>query len=210
MVHLYALVDHPANVPDELAAAEAAGIDAVYREEPEAPTTEEAILAHARVVEELASANEAVLPARFPGRYADDAALVAAVRERAPQFRQALDRVRGRVELGVRVVRTRSGDERSAASGGDYMRRRLAEVREAEQLAAELAAAAAALAGESSHAVTADGEIVLTGAYLLPRTAADSFRASVEQLAAAHEELAYVCVGPWPPYSFALVDGSPA
>src|ERR671935_1333283 len=112
MVHLYALVDHPARVPElagigrsALAAAAADEIDAILSEHAVLPPdpTEEAILAHAHVVEEVAALNDAVLPARFPGRYETEAALVDAVRGRAPQLRAALERVRGCVEMAVRL-----------------------------------------------------------------------------------------------------------
>jgi Gas vesicle synthesis protein GvpL/GvpF len=219
MVHLYALVDHPARLPDlpgvagsRLAAAQAeAGIDAVYGDGVDpADASEEAILAHARVVEELAAVNDAVLPARYPGRYDDDEALVGAITSRAAELREALDRVRGCVELGVRIVRHESGDDDPPASGRDYMRRRLADVRGAERLAADLDTAVGGLVREGTRAVTASGGLVLSAAYLLPRDAAGAFRAAVETLARDHPDLAYVCVGPWPPYSFALVDGRSA
>ncbi len=217
MVHLYALVDHPARVPDlvgiagsQLAAAEADGVDAVYGDVLEtAEATEEAVLAHARVVEELAAVNDAVLPARYPGRYDDEAALVAAIRGRAPQLHEALDRIRGCVEMGVRIVRQGAVEDDPSRSGGEYMRRRLAAVHDAEQVAADLDAAVATVTRDSSRSVTATGDLVLSAAYLLPRGAADSFRTAVETLARDRSDLAYVCVGPWPPYSFALVDGGP-
>jgi hypothetical protein len=218
MVHLYALVDHPARVPDlagiagsELAAAEADGVDAVYGDGLEtAEATEEAVLAHARVVEELAAVNDAVLPARYPGRYDDAAALVDAIRGRASQLHEALDRVRGCVEMGVRVVSHGAHEDDPSRSGGEYMRRRLAAVHDAERLAADLDAAVATLTRDRSRSVTATGELVLSAAYLLPRAATDSFRTAVETLARDRPDLAYVCVGPWPPYSFALVDGGAA
>lgn len=212
MVHLYALVDRPARLPDgaSLRTVDVGGIDAVYGDATEAAEpTDEAVLAHADVVERLAALNDAVLPARYPGRYDDEAALAAAVRERAPQLDEALGRVRGCVELGVRVLREEAGGK-AATSGADYMRRRLAEVNEAEALAAEVDTAVAACTREATKAVTATADLVLSAAYLVSRTEVDAFRAAVDRVAEAHRDLAFVCVGPWPPYSFALVDGGAA
>jgi len=209
MVRLYALVDRPARLPDggALKTVDVGRIDAVYGNADDAgEPTDEAVLAHADVVERLAAVNDAVLPARYPGRYDDEAALAAAVQERAPQLEAALGRVRGCVELGVRVVREGRGGE-AAASGADYMRRRLAEVNEAEALAAEVDAAVAAMTRDATKAVTATADLVLSAAYLVPRGEVDAFRAAVDRVAEAHGDLAFVCVGPWPPYSFALVDG---
>jgi hypothetical protein len=210
MLHVYALVDHPARLPGSpLAAVEVDGIDAVYGDEAEpAEVTNDAVLAHARVVEELAAVNEAVLPVRYPGRYADEAAVVAATRERMPDFGEALDRVRGCVEMGVRVVREEAQGDDASESGREYMHRRLAAVREAERIAADLDAAVATIARDGLRSVMASGNLVVSVAYLVPRDAADAFRAAVETLARDRRDVAYVCVGPWPPYSFALVDRS--
>ena len=215
MVHLYALADHPARLPGRvgigdapLEAAEADGIDAVFSERAvEAEATEETILAHARVVEELAALNDAVLPARLAAPYETEVALVDAVRRRAPQLQGALERVRGCVEMGVRVVQQANGGHRERASGRDYMRGRLAAIQSAERLADELDEAVRPVARDSARGVTATSQLVVSAAYLLPRPGVDSFRAAVAQLARQHPDLDYVCVGPWPAYSFVLVDG---
>jgi Gas vesicle synthesis protein GvpL/GvpF len=215
MVHLYALVDHPARLPPlagvegaALTAAEADGVDAIFsaHEGAASPATDEAVLAHARVVEEIAAANAAVLPARFPGRYEDERALLDAVRGRAAGVREALGRVRGCVELGVRVVPQGERDE-PPTSGAEYMRARLARVRDAERVADELDDAVGPIARAGTRSVAATPELVLSAAYLVPADDADAFRAAVEEAAASHPDLVYVRVGPWPPYSFALVDG---
>ena len=216
MLHLYALADHPARLPalggigkSPLASAEVGGIDAIFSELALAPTeaTEETILAHAQVVEELAALNEAVLPARLARPYESEAALVDAIRGRTPQLRDALEHVRGCVEMGVRVVQQRNGSDSASDSGSDYMRGRLEAIQGAKRVAHELDAAVRSVTRDSAHGVTATSELVLSAAYLLPRAEVEPFRAAVETLAGQHPDLAYVCLGPWPPYSFALVDG---
>jgi hypothetical protein len=216
MVHLYALADHPARLPrlsgldgSALTAADADGIDAIFSEHEAGSigATEDAVLAHARVVEEVGALNDAVLPARFPGRYETKASLVDAVRGDAPQLRVALQRVRGCAEMGVRVVRRSDGGAPSAGSGSDYMRGRLDAVRDAERLAGELDAAVRGISRDGACSVVATSELVLSAAHLVARADVERFREAVETVARAHPELAYVCVGPWAPYSFALVDG---
>ena len=49
-------------------------------------------------------------------------------------------------------------------------------------------------------------ELLLSAAYLIPRTNLDAFRARVQRLDDQHPALTFVCTGPWPPYSFATVD----
>ena len=191
-----------------LAAANVGGIDAIFSEVDAGQTeaSEETILAHARVVEELATLNGAVLPARLARPYESEAVLVDAIRGRSAGLLAALEHVRGCIEMGVRVLRERSDATEADVSGGDYLRGRLAAVQSADRVADELDAAVDAITRDRSRGVTATAELVLSAAYLLPRADFESFRAAVETVAGGHPELAFVCVGPWPPYSFALVD----
>jgi hypothetical protein len=219
MVHLYALADRPVRLPAlggiakaPLAAADAGGIDAIFSEVAagQSEASDESILAHARVVEEVAALNDAVLPARLARPYASEAALVAAVRARSAKLRDALEHVRGCVELGVRVMREREGTAPPDRSGGDYLRGRLAAVHSADSIGGELDAAVDPIVRDRSRGVTATSTLVLSAAYLVPRAEVESFREAVKTVAGGHPEFGFVCVGPWPPYSFALVDGERA
>ena len=165
--------------------------------------TEEAVLAHARVVEALAAASSALLPARFTRTFEDEAALDAAVRDQLDDLRRALSRVRGRVELGLRVIGESEEASPEAASGRAYMEARLEAVARAEGLAKELHEPLAALAAESTHSVSAKPRLLLSAAYLVEATDVEGFRGKVAELEQAHPELTFVCTGPWPPYSFA-------
>ena len=217
MLHLYALTEHPAQL------AEAAGIedsglrvvevtpavDAVVGDVAiaEGQPSEAAILAHAAVVEQLAAANEALLPARFSGAYPSDDALATAIAEREPRISQGLERVRGCVEIGLRVFdNAPPTGGKAEGSGRAYMQRRLEEVRRAEHTAAELHDALAAAARESTSRVLATPQLLLSAAYLLPRSAVEPFRRAVETAERDRPGLTFVCTGPWPPYSFAMID----
>jgi Gas vesicle synthesis protein GvpL/GvpF len=48
--------------------------------------------------------------------------------------------------------------------------------------------------------------MLLNAAYLVDRPGADRFRAEVAALAADRPPEALVLTGPWPPYSFAVLD----
>ena len=218
MLHLYALAQHPAELPpitgidgSQLRAAPVAGsFDAVVSDVQMtgAQAGETAILAHAAVVEELAAVNDALLPARFAHGFADEDALGKAIRGRTQQVHDALERVRGCVELGLRVF-----DENAETSGSDgssgrnYMLGRLQEVRRAEQIASAVHEALAANARESTSSVLAR-QLVLSAAYLLPRAEVDAFRAALDETEHRHPGLTFVCTGPWPPYSFALIESA--
>jgi len=209
VLHVYALVRHPAAVPDvagidgaPLRAISAGdGIDAVVSDG-SATATEPAILAHAAVVEAVTAANDGVLPARFAGGAAAEEELRRALGPRRDELLAALARIDGCVELGLRVLPRETAALSRPPSGAEYLRGRLAEVTRAEALATRLDELLSTVARESTRNVLARRDVVLTAAYLVPRGDVERFH---EALRAAQEEvpeLVLVATGPWPPYSF--------
>ena len=141
----------------------------------------------------------------------------------------ALDAVEGCDEYSVKVLhRPRSAGEPAArdrpASGADYLRRkreaatsRVDSERAAQEAATrthdQLAAASVAarlLAPQDPRLSGLEGVMTLNAAYLVPREGSDRFAAAVEAARAdgadpaAHE---IAVAGPWPPYSFVVLDG---
>jgi gas vesicle protein GvpL/GvpF len=147
-----------------------------------------------------------VLPARFSAGAANDDDLRAGAAGRHAQIAEALDRVDGCVELGLRVLRQQGEADGPAASGREYMRRRLEQVEQAQALAREVHGTLAALARESTCQVVARADVVLTAAYLLPRATVEKFRASLQAAEAEARDVTSVLTGPWPPYSFTLLE----
>ena len=212
-LHVYALTEHPAKLPATAGIDGAAiqsvqvdGFDAIVSDVA-AAATEPAILAHARIVDELLAANDAVLPARF-GRGIDDvAALNETIRGREERLRDALDQVRGNVEIGLRVTNTASRERADAATSGHaYLASRLAEVQSAERAAQEIHEPLASTARAATVNVLATPDLLLSASYLIARGDVDAFRERVEELDSEHPALTFVCTGPWPPYSFATVE----
>jgi hypothetical protein len=214
VLYVYAFTEAPASLPDvtgidraPLETHAAGGLEAVVSRHDTTPSAvEEAIVAHARVVEALSEANEAVLPARFGGVHKDSDALRAAIAERESEFLAALERVRGCVELGVRAL-VPPPERAEASSGAAYMRARLDERRKLERLADELDLPLAELAREATRTVGATERLLLSAAYLVQEDRVAGFRELVERLQTAHPELGILCTGPWPPYSFATAEG---
>jgi hypothetical protein len=211
VLYVYAFVAAPASVPPgpglggaPLGSQRAGGLEAVVSEH-DAPVevSEAAVVDHARVVEAVAAANAGVLPVRFGGMHADEAALREAMAGRT-ELGEALDRVRGCVELGLRVMGEGTAPA-DASSGGAYMRARLEQRHELERLADELHAPLAAVARESTVSTGTTPRLLLSAAYLVPREHVDGFRTTLASLQSRHPELGIVCTGPWPPYSFVLV-----
>ena len=214
MIYLYAiaegLTDLPVvggidGVPAERHVCE--GIDAIVSEHgaPVDPT-EDAVLAHAHVVEALVPLATALLPARFGLGFDDVSALEKVLRERAADLRVSLDRVRGQVELGLRVVGEQRDEAPAVSNGRAYLEARRAQVTAADRLAVELHEALAARASAATRKGQLGGRLVLSGAYLVDPGSVRAFREAVDELESEHSALTFALTGPWPPYSFAGVD----
>lgn len=213
MIHVYAVAEEVEHLPAvagiggaPLRCIRVEDVDAIVSEHdsPELEATEEAVLAHARVVEALVAASVALLPAQFGRGFSGEPVLEAALRGELEALRPALARVRGRVELGLRVI---GGDATEAAvtptSGRAYMEARLEAAARAERLARDLHEPLAAAAAASVHSVGAAPRLLLSGSYLVGADEVERFRTQVTRLEADYPELTFVCTGPWPPYSFA-------
>jgi Gas vesicle synthesis protein GvpL/GvpF len=164
--------------------------------------------AHEAVVERLMAAGT-VLPLRFGTVLDGDDALAATLAERRDDLAAGLERVRGRVELGVRVLGSPpQARPTGAQSGRAYLMARRDAHRRAEREAAEVHAPLAAQAHDARLRAPAPPPAILAAAYLVDRSAVAAFRARVGALAAARADVAIACTGPWPPYSF-VPEGRP-
>src|SRR5439155_12281635 len=133
-----------------------------------------------------------------------------------------LDSVRGRCEWGIRVVADRdvltrqlAPSAKAATSGGDYLRRRRAELQavgEVDDLGARIAdelhscLAAAAERSAVLQPRQPDPRLLLSTAYLVPFTGQEHFLARVSELQDAHAGVTVEVTGPWPAYSFTQAD----
>jgi hypothetical protein len=226
MVYLYAITDRPdAPVPP------IPGLDGVslhilaHRDIGAAispfskggmPPTENNLWLHEAVLEFL-MADRIVLPVRFGTMLADESAVRDAIEARYADFAADLERVRGRVELGLRVLWNDDDDspriaktENSMCLGGRaYMLDRLERERKAQDrrrqaaaIADELDAPLVGLSAESVRRVLTTPRLLLTAAYLVERDSVATFREKVEAIGAGRPELRFLCTGPWPPFNF--------
>jgi hypothetical protein len=211
MIHLYAVAENLTALPDvngvedaELERQTAAGLDLVVSEHEETPgTSEDAVLAHARVVEALLPLSDALLPARFGLQFDDDSALEQVVQDHDDELHGSLRAVRGYVELGLRVVDGQPVEPLDASSGREYLEARSAE----DRLGRELHAVLSERARSATRSEPSGGRLVLNSAYLVDPGAIAEFQQLVGRLQAEHPSLTFALTGPWPPYSFAGVSG---
>ncbi|MEV1287529.1 GvpL/GvpF family gas vesicle protein [Micromonospora sp. NPDC049679] len=170
-----------------------------------------------------------VAPTRLATVYHDDTRVASVLAQRRTAFTAALDRVAGRTEWGVKAYAaagTGAAAARPVPAGGGaspgmaYLQRRRA------QLSASEAAQRAAVNGadevhtalerhaeagrrhkpQDERLTGAAGWNVLNGAYLVDAARAEEFATLVRQLGDAHPGLRLELTGPWPPYSFAVVE----
>jgi len=240
MIYLYAITDQPETpVPVELGLEGAPLLSLPYRDiaavasnlsTTNVSLTEATLWRHEAIVEAL-MADRAVLPVRFGTVLTDEAAVQAVLAAHYADFVASLQRVRGRVELGLRVLwisdfRVPIADCRSPnhkskienrkskiGNGQAYLLARLEEERQrqawrqrAEALAEEIHAPLVRLAAESTRQVLITPRLLLTAAYLVEQHQVAAFRCQVEALSAAYPELRFLCTGPWPAYNFVTVN----
>jgi hypothetical protein len=165
--------------------------------------TPDVLWRHEDVVETLMKTCD-LLPVRFGTQVEDEhaAAMVLARQER--ELKAALDRVRGAVELSVRVI---AGErERQPApvfaSGADYLRAKAHQVEDETRVATAIHEPLSRLARASRRTRRLQGREALCSAYLVDRGAITFFSKGVAALRRANPDLHLLCTGPWPPYSF--------
>jgi Gas vesicle synthesis protein GvpL/GvpF len=166
----------------------------------------DALWAHERVVERL-MVDRHVLPMRFGTRVGGEAELRRFLSERQVGLLATIARVAGRVELAVRVLEASPNGHDAAAvvapsSGRDYLLAKLRGGQRAQRLTTWLHEPLAGLATEARLQPARGADEVLHGAYLVETPVLPRFRATVERLQERHPDLAMLCTGPWPPYSF--------
>jgi hypothetical protein len=186
---------------------------------------EEKVRAHEAVLE-AALERVPVVPFRFGTIYRSSEQVQRMLREN-PELGEALERLRGTVELGVKAFLDpeafdrRHGDDSDAVEeegGRAYLLRR-----QREQQLAEARSSLTATWAQESHerraAAAVDaranplqrpevsgrgGEMILNGAYLVRVGREDAFRRAVAELQGRHEAdgVRYELTGPWPAYNF--------
>jgi Gas vesicle synthesis protein GvpL/GvpF len=209
VIELYAITDDPGPpLPDVegLRLVPFDGLAAVCTPASEGELSPETLWHHEDVVEAL-MADRDLLPVRYGTRLDDETAVARAMEGRRDELAAALERVRGAVELSVRVVAGGApapSPPRPAerTSGAEYLRLRAEAEASSDEAARALGDPLAALARESAQAPPRPPEL-FRAAYLVERGAIDSFVAEVGRLQGESPGLAILCTGPWPPYSFA-------
>lgn len=218
VLYLYALVDEePAGPLGEGIAGEplrllaCGGLAAVTGEIPERPRpSRETLQAQDAVVRRLAERFGALLPARFGEAFAAESALAGRLAPRARELAEALNLVRGCVQMNLRVFgdpepAPETDAELAGGPGTRFLagrRRQLERARSLPEIAPLCEALSPLLRAERLERHAA-GRLLGTAYHLVPRSRTADYLAVLE---AAGERIGgrrVAASGPWPPYAFA-------
>jgi hypothetical protein len=176
---------------------------------------EQAVASHDDVLSRVVGA-ASLVPFRFGTVFHDEAGVREMLREREAELRRALDRLRGHVELGVKVflVDTAQGEETKPATGREYLLQKqrardaastvqaeaFEHVRALHEHLASLADGARVNPPQPSELSGRQEPMLLNGAYLVRSDEQPEFVAAAEDHADGRVEV--VVTGPWPAYNF--------
>ena len=184
--------------------------------------------AHHAVIEAIAERCP-VVPMRLATVYASDEGVAGMLRQRAPDLRETLSRLRARREWGVKAFAAEPADmsgtpgdphagrvTAATGPGATYLQRRRAQLTAAEYGRQQAMAGARAVHAELGRLAVSGrlyppqapelagqpGRMLLNAAYLVADARAETFAAAIAGLTARHRSVRLVVTGPWPAYSF--------
>ena len=169
--------------------------------DPPPPPSAEALRAHEALVRRIAESADPCLPARFGAAAESEEALLRELAPRVPELLEALELVRGREQMTLRVHGSRRPETlpRKGRRGARYLeeKRRTLRISELDPLRVAL------LGIQRSERVERhDAPELLASVYhLIDRGTAPEYRAAVERTPI--EGLQLTVTGPWPAWSFA-------
>lgn len=191
---------------------------------------EEAARRHDSVVQAIAEVAP-VAPLRFATICLDDDGVRRRLREWYVALLQILDRVQSRTEWSVKIYRDEprrapvpapigSTPSGAGGTGAAYLQRKKSEsearvadeaaagavVEQVHETLARHAVATRLLPSQDPRLTGHEGTMLHNGAYLVDVTREPEFVACVLRLVAAHCDVTIELRGPWPPYSFAMLE----
>jgi len=211
VIYLYAIIERLARAPacvglnnGEVLAARASEVAGIYsRHEQIEARPEPAVLWRHEQVVEAAMGTGPALPVRFGTTFADENALLSSLEREGQRLSQRLDRVRGCVELAIRVGQAEARPrEQPPRDGRAYVESKLDRLRRRQAIVRDTLRPLGDLAVETSHADGGSESEVVCASYLVESDQVDRFSESVTHLAERNPRLWLSCTGPWPPYSF--------
>lgn len=231
MLYLYAIIDPPKVGPSLPPGLEGAPLDILRFEGVSAAASQisggapEASVENLRChlsIQNALMTHGAVLPLRFGALFSGRELLDAYISAFRETFVADLDRLRGHVEIGLRVSAPREpasahpveldvaalGTEKTLGPGASYLAAKgiqaahdTRQKRAMAALAATVMEPLAPLAAAHTWRALSFDPPVLSVAILLREDSLDAFKRALPDLRRSQPRLAILCTGPWPPYS---------
>jgi len=180
-------------------------------------------LRHEQVVERLMK-DFTVLPFRFPTSFKNEKAVLSMMNDHYGDFRDNLERLRGKTEFGIKVIwpgnrirmliaHVKNGDHRPAPDDsavktfiGDKLEKYKIDRKiegEADRRIAVVDGFFHKFAEEKKLEKLKTENLLLTAFYLVKNEKQKDFTLAFDQLSmSSFSELKYLFSGPWPPYNF--------
>lgn len=181
------------------------------------PVTRENALAHAAVVQSVLDVTTP-LPFRF-GALVTEQQLENYVSSRHEALKSQLERVRGCVEMSVKIIWDRGWAEQPAAisdrdkPGTAFLSEKRQQILGGEARTAEAKRVAEWLESQIHDVVketrmnaNPTEKLIIAAAHLVERDRVQQYRTQVAEARRERPELHFLVSGPWPPYSFANID----
>jgi Gas vesicle synthesis protein GvpL/GvpF len=162
--------------------------------------TEEALREQHALVVRLARRFDALLPIRF-GAVFTPSGLDARIRANRAVIRRALDRVRGRVQMTVRLHGAPADDPAPTATGTAWLTARRDRARSLRQHAARLRRAVSRFV-EEERIDPGKGNLQGTVYHLIRSRDANAYRAAILATARSLIPVGVTVTGPWPAFAF--------
>jgi hypothetical protein len=186
--------------------------------------TRENVIAHERVVRRVL-AETTPLPFRF-GTVTNASELESYVESRRADIESLLDRVRGAVEMGVKIIWDKEAIQRAtkeagvgeleradsgaAGPGRAFLLARQRELsageslkKQADSIAVWLENKLNRLVRETTVSVRPANALVIVAAHLVDRAWVEVYRERLDRIRNERSDLRFLTSGAWPPYSFA-------
>ena len=185
-------------------------IAAAFTRHTVAPTAiAENIVQYEQAIENLMT-RVALLPVRFGTCFNSEDGAREALNQNAARLAEGLEAVRGKVEMGVRILSPEpiaQLSETSFVRGTDYMHARLAERHQEEEREQQHLRIAQQILRPSMHrwpkhiqSTVRNG--IASFAFLIPQNDVEEFRSATRAAMKIHPDLQLLCTGPWPAYHF--------
>ena len=144
---------------------------------------------HAEILKKMAE-KTTLIPMAFGNVFEDEAMLKTVLGKAYNPVRACLELIKGKIELGVKVVKPAS----SASMDTDY-----------NGLSAEILNSLNKVCVKSSKGDNFSDRLLLNYSFLVEKAKFSAFSSAVAKLEKLHSKLKFIYTGPWPPYSFVKI-----